>query len=433
MSEIFNELQNALDEDDMIMHTGLVPREKIKPAMEGLFAGVYAETLAAIAEDSSLLPFLGDIAGIAVPTNLGAIEELLKHEPAVTAAFFKEERIAEPHSSSAVGFTTAGGKAAPSAKGTGEDAPGFQPGRAASAKEGGGIDEHILERVRNEIIESDIKLTWDDIVGLHDVKRVINEIVLWPMLRPDIFTGLRGPPKGLLLFGPPGTGKTMIGKCIASQCKATFFSISASSLTSKWVGEGEKMVRALFFLARQMSPAVIFIDEIDSLLSQRNDGECEGSRRIKTEFLVQFDGVGVSDTDRILVVGATNRPHEIDEAARRRLAKRIYVPLPDLDNRAQMVRNLVAGYANSMCDDSIQRVAVLTDGYSGSDMFNLCCEAINEPLREIKDINTFQLADTRPVAVEDFIKALKQIRKSVSQKDLAGYLQWDADFGSMPV
>ena len=123
---------------------------------------------------------------------------------------------------------------------------------------------------------------------------------------------------GLLLFGPPGTGKTLIGKCIASQSGSTFFSISASSLTSKWIGEGEKMVRALFAVARVHQPSVVFIDEIDSLLSQRSESEHEASRRIKTEFLVQLDGATTEGEERILVVGATNRPQELDEAARRR-------------------------------------------------------------------------------------------------------------------
>ncbi len=151
-----------------------------------------------------------------------------------------------------------------------------------------GIEPRIIELIRNEIMHRVDNITWESIAGLEHAKNSIREIVVWPMLRPDIFTGLRGPPKGLLLFGPPGTGKTMIGKCIASQVKATFFSISASSLTSKWVGEGEKMVRALFAVARCNQPAVIFIDEIDSLLTQRSDNEVEASRRIKTEFLVQF-------------------------------------------------------------------------------------------------------------------------------------------------
>ncbi|CAE1290842.1 FIGNL1 [Acanthosepion pharaonis] len=154
-----------------------------------------------------------------------------------------------------------------------------------------GIDPKIIELIMNEIMDHGPGVNWDDIAGLEFAKKNIKEIVVWPMLRPDIFTGLRGPPKGLLLFGPPGTGKTLIGKCIASQSKSTFFSISASSLTSKWVGEGEKTVRALFAVARCHQPTVIFIDEIDSLLSQRNDNEHESSRRIKTEFLVQLNSL----------------------------------------------------------------------------------------------------------------------------------------------
>ncbi|NXY92403.1 FIGL1 protein, partial [Alcedo cyanopectus] len=156
------------------------------------------------------------------------------------------------------------------------------------------IEPKMVELIMHEIMDHGPPVNWDDIAGVEFAKATIKEIVVWPMLRPDIFTGLRGPPKGILLFGPPGTGKTLIGKCIACQSGATFFSISASSLTSKWVGEGEKMVRALFAVARCQQPAVIFIDEIDSLLSQRGDGEHESSRRIKTEFLVQLDGAATS-------------------------------------------------------------------------------------------------------------------------------------------
>lgn len=151
-----------------------------------------------------------------------------------------------------------------------------------------GIEPKMIELIMNDVVCSAHGVDWDDIAGLQHAKAAIKEIIIWPMLRPDIFNGLRQPPKGLLLFGPPGTGKTLIGKCIANQANATFFSISASSLTSKWVGEGEKMVRAMFAVARCSQPAVVFIDEIDSILTSRSEGEVEASRRIKTEFLVQF-------------------------------------------------------------------------------------------------------------------------------------------------
>lgn len=227
------------------------------------------------------------------------------------------------------------------------------------------IDPKMIELVENEIMDHGPQINWDDIAGLEFAKTTIQEIVIWPMLRPDLFTGLRGPPKGLLLFGPPGTGKTLIGKCIASQSNAQFFNISASSLTSKWVGEGEKMVRALFGVARCQQPAVIFIDEIDSLLTQRSESEHESSRRIKTEFLVQLDGATASSEDRLLVVGATNRPQELDEAARRRLVKRLYIPLPDGDARKQIVNNLMANQLHNLNEEEVSDVVSKSSGFSG--------------------------------------------------------------------
>lgn len=294
-----------------------------------------------------------------------------------------------------------------------------------------GIESKLVEMIKNEIQHKVDHICWDDIAGLNHAKDTIKEIVIWPMLRPDIFTGLRGPPKGLLLFGPPGTGKTLIGKCIANEAKATFFSISASSLTSKWVGEGEKLVRALFAVARCCQPSVIFIDEIDSLLTQRTDGEFEASRRIKTEFLVQFDGASTSSEDRILVIGATNRPQEIDEAARRRLVKRLYIPLPDGPARIQIVRNLLNGQKHDISEPDLTVICQRTDGYSGSDMDNLCREAALGPIRSIRDIMNIDQNAVRAISLEDFEKALTQVRASVSKSDLTGYLDWNTQFGSI--
>ncbi|XP_031573495.1 fidgetin-like protein 1 isoform X2 [Actinia tenebrosa] len=294
------------------------------------------------------------------------------------------------------------------------------------------IEPKMVELIMNEIMDHGPPITWDDIAGLEFAKNVIKEIVVWPMLRPDIFKGLRGPPKGLLLFGPPGTGKTLIGKCIASQSKATFFSISASSLTSKWVGEGEKMVRALFAVARCHLPAVIFIDEIDSLLTQRSDGEHEASRRIKTEFLVQLDGATTNTDERLLVVGATNRPQEIDEAARRRLVKRLYIPLPDGGARHQIIQNLLSQQNYNLTEQDISKIVTRTEGYSGSDMSNLCREAAIGPIRCIatSDIEHITADQVRPIEYTDFDAALSQVRASVSQKDLDTYIQWNTLYGS---
>lgn len=293
------------------------------------------------------------------------------------------------------------------------------------------FEPKIIELIMSEIMDHGPPIAWDDIAGLEFAKTTIKEIVVWPMLRPDIFTGLRGPPKGILLFGPPGTGKTLIGKCIACQSGATFFSISASSLTSKWVGEGEKMVRALFAIARCHQPAVIFIDEIDSLLSQRTDGEHDSSRRIKTEFLVQLDGAATAAEDRILVVGATNRPQEIDEAARRRLAKRLYIPLPEAAARRQIVANLMAREKNQLLPQELESVVTSTEGFSGADMTQLCREAALGPIRSIQlsDIATITADQVRPILYSDFQEALKTVRPSVSAKDLELFEEWNKTFG----
>ncbi|XP_055149127.1 fidgetin-like protein 1 isoform X1 [Symphalangus syndactylus] len=293
------------------------------------------------------------------------------------------------------------------------------------------LEPKMIELIMNEIMDHGPPVNWEDIAGVEFAKATIKEIVVWPMLRPDIFTGLRGPPKGILLFGPPGTGKTLIGKCIASQSGATFFSISASSLTSKWVGEGEKMVRALFAVARCQQPAVIFIDEIDSLLSQRGDGEHESSRRIKTEFLVQLDGVTTSSEDRILVVGATNRPQEIDEAARRRLVKRLYIPLPEASARKQIVINLMSKEQCCLGEQEIEQIVLQSDGFSGADMTQLCREASLGPIRSLQtaDIATITPDQVRPIAYIDFENAFRTVRPSVSPKDLELYENWNKTFG----
>lgn len=182
--------------------------------------------------------------------------------------------------------------------------------------------------------------------------------------------GARSPPKGILLFGPPGTGKTLLGKAIACNIEASFFSISASSLTSKWIGDGEKMVKALFAVAGWMAPSVIFIDEIDSLLSARkSEGEHESSRRLKTEILVQMEGCDPASTTRkVLLVGATNRPEELDEAARRRMPKQMYIPLPCPNARREMVLRVLGesgSIASSLSKADIDKIVQKTEGYSG--------------------------------------------------------------------
>merc|ERR1719261_1145809 len=201
----------------------------------------------------------------------------------------------------------------------------------------------LVAMIERDIVVSDLCVRFEDIGGLEDAKRAINEAVLLPLLIPEFFTGLRKPWKGVLLFGPPGTGKTMLAKAVASCAEGvTFFNCSSATLTSKWRGESEKLLRALFTTARAKVPAILFFDEIDSLLSQRGgSAEHEASRRFKSEFLIHMDGL-LSDSQpsstggHMLVLCTSNAPWDLDEALRRRLEKRIYIPLPDLAARQKM-------------------------------------------------------------------------------------------------
>lgn len=302
------------------------------------------------------------------------------------------------------------------------------------------LDREIVERVVSEILDKHESVDWDSIAGLEHPKAAVQELAVWPMMNPELFVGARAVPKGLLLFGPPGTGKTLIGRAVASQCGATFFSISASSLTSKWIGEGEKMVRALFAVARHLSPAVIFVDEIDSLLSARkSDGEHESSRRMKTEFLVQMDGLGGGENDRLLLIGATNRPQELDDGARRRMPKQLYIPLPCAAARRDMVlRTLSAGkgVAHNLSESDLDTVCEKTDGYSGSDMKHLIQEAARAPVRETfqktKDMpGPVSPSSLRPIVLADIRRAAKQVRPSVTRADVEFHEEWNKNHGAL--
>ncbi|KZV38302.1 hypothetical protein F511_36243 [Dorcoceras hygrometricum] len=273
---------------------------------------------------------------------------------------------------------------------------------------GNGYDAKLVEIINSVILEQGPSVKWEDIAGLELAKQALLEMVILPTKRRDLFTGLRKPAKGLLLFGPPGTGKTLLAKAVASESDATFFNVSASSLTSKWVGEGEKLVRTLFLVAISRQPSVIFIDEIDSIMSTRTANENEASRRLKSEFLIQFDGVTSSSDDLVTVIGATNKPQELDDAVLRRLVKRIYIPLPDATARG-----------------------LIFTGYSGSDLQALCEEAAMMPIRELgSDILTVQANQVRRLKYGDFQKAMSVIRPSLQKKKWEELEQWNREFGS---
>nr|XP_046224383.1 spastin-like [Oncorhynchus gorbuscha] len=293
------------------------------------------------------------------------------------------------------------------------------------------VDSKLASFILNEIVDGGSSVSFEDIAGQELAKQALQEIVILPALRPELFTGLRSPARGLLLFGPPGNGKTMLAKAVAMESHATFFNISASSLTSKWVGEGEKLVRALFAVARELQPAIIFIDEIDSLLCERREGEHDASRRLKTEFLIQFDGVQSEGAERVLVMGATNRPQELDEAVLRRFAKRVHVALPTEETRFKLLKNLLGKHGHPLNQKELAHLAKMTGGYSGSDLTSLAKDAALGPIRELgpEQVKNMAASDMRNICCKDFEDSLKRIKPSVSPTTLDLYIRWNTDYG----
>ncbi|XP_072461303.1 katanin p60 ATPase-containing subunit A-like 2 isoform X5 [Notamacropus eugenii] len=299
--------------------------------------------------------------------------------------------------------------------------------------------------VSRDIYLQNPNIKWNDIIGLDAAKQLVKEAVVYPIRYPQLFTGILSPWKGLLLYGPPGTGKTLLAKAVATECKTTFFNISASTIVSKWRGDSEKLVRVLFELARYHAPSTIFLDELESVMSQRGTalgGEHEGSLRMKTELLMQMDGLARSE-DLVFVLAASNLPWELDCAMLRRLEKRILVDLPSKDARQAMIRHWLPAVSNS---GGIELHAELeysllgqeTEGYSGSDIKLVCKEAAMRPVRKIfnalenlqsenSNLHAIRL-DT--VTTADFLDVMAHTKPSVKNL-IQKYSAWQSDYESV--
>ncbi|KAL1559707.1 hypothetical protein AAHA92_10019 [Salvia divinorum] len=295
----------------------------------------------------------------------------------------------------------------------------------------------------------DIGVNFDDIGALENVKETLKELVMLPLQRPELFNKgqLRKPCKGILLFGPPGTGKTMLAKAVATEAGANFINISMSSITSKWFGEAEKYVKAVFTLASKISPSVIFVDEVDSMLGKRETpGEHDAMRKMKNEFMVNWDGLRTKDKERVLVLAATNRPFDLDEAVIRRLPRRLMVSLPDAQNRDKILKVILATEELGP-DVDLEVVAQMTEGHSGSDLKNLCAAAAHYPIRQIlekeKQEKALALAENRPLpslhigsdvrclTMDDFKDAHEQVCASVSSEsqNMTELQHWNELYG----
>ncbi|KAI3756400.1 hypothetical protein L1987_56220 [Smallanthus sonchifolius] len=318
-------------------------------------------------------------------------------------------------------------------------------------------DNEFEKRIRPEVIPAnEVGVTFADIGALSEIKDSLQELVMLPLRRPDLFVGgLLKPCRGILLFGPPGTGKTMLAKAIASEAGASFINVSMSTITSKWFGEDEKNVRALFTLAAKVSPTIIFVDEVDSMLGSRSKGgEHEAMRKIKNEFMTHWDGLlSKSGQKQILVLAATNRPFDLDEAIIRRFERRIMVGLPSVKQREMIMRTLLS--KESVIEGlDFRELANMTDGFSGSDLKNLCTTAAYRPVRELiqqerkKDIAKKIKAECgdnsqtpeepkdrvitiRPLNIKDFREAKSQVAASFAAEGsiMSELKQWNDQYG----
>jgi SpoVK/Ycf46/Vps4 family AAA+-type ATPase len=268
-------------------------------------------------------------------------------------------------------------------------------------------------------------IKWNEIAGIHEAKKAIEEAVVFPIKRPDLFP--LGWPRGILFFGPPGCGKTLLAAAIATEIDAVFYNIDAASIMSKWLGESEKNVSELFSSARQSTengkPGIIFIDEIDSLVGVRGD-EVGGEVRTRNQFLKEMDNV--LDKKRpihVYVIGATNKPWALDEPFIRRFQRRIYVALPSAEARRELF-NIFTKNLNLANDVDLELLLEKTEGYSGSDLRDIFQSAQTRVVRELFEGNQMAKKVVRPITMDDFREIIKRRKPSVSTQILNLYDKW---------
>jgi SpoVK/Ycf46/Vps4 family AAA+-type ATPase len=322
-----------------------------------------------------------------------------------------------------------------------QESRGFDDGEDthATPHNGNGKSTGSVETLKADfddlIIKDKPNISWDEVIGLEDAKRALKESIVYPAQRPDLFP--LGWPRGILLYGPPGNGKTLIAAATATEIAGYFINVDAASMMSKWLGEAEKNVAKLFSMARKIAqrenvPVILFVDELDSLLGTRTS-EVGGEIRVKNQFLTEMDGINSKSKElQMYVIGATNKPWSLDWPFLRRFQKRISISLPDHDARVQMFR-LYTAPLNVDGNLKLDELAKLSEGYSASDIRDICqsvqLRVVNELFASGKasDDNS----KTRSITMSDFREMFKNRKPSVSIDMIRAYARWTEQFKAL--
>ncbi|RUM46857.1 MAG: AAA family ATPase [Hyperthermus sp.] len=284
------------------------------------------------------------------------------------------------------------------------------------------------EQLEEWVVTEKPRVTFSDIADLEHAKQAIREAIIYPVKRPDLFP--LGWPRGILLYGPPGCGKTMLAAAVANEIDGFFFNVDAASVMSKWLGEAERKVKMLFDKARQAAsrgkPAIIFIDEIDALLGV-HESEVGGEVRVRNQFLKEMDGLqDKSSRIHVYVIGATNKPWKLDEPFIRRFQKRIYIPPPNRKARLEVFK-LYTRKLSLAGDVDLEKLAELTEGYSASDIRDIVMEAHLRTIRELFESGNGQ-GEPRPIEMRDFLEAIKSRKPSITREMIELYVKWNERF-----